>query len=315
MPTDAREAIEAFFIENHGWRPNRAERIWAGNNLVYFVEFAERRRAALKIFRASNAPDEARLAALARWSAFLKSRGIDAPLPLLNFKGFFLSSIHFGGRTSSATAFSWIDGELVERPDADFARSFGAATAEMHLASEVFSAQNRDFPTTRLDALFVEKLARELLDAAVKAGFSEAIVEKRMSELAFEIESIGQGRADFGLIHTDLNLKNVVRKKDGSLALIDWAEIAWGPFALDLAVAGIEMAPFSAPSGSLQKSFEAGYRAVRALPLDWPQQLRTAEKLVAALYASWFFDAKNAVARARPSLRNFGKASLERLLD
>lgn len=300
-----------FLSKNYGLAARSIEPVWAGNEVVFFIQTIDSQRFGLKIFRSRLAPDVARLDSIGRWLLFLKSRKLTTQEPVRTLDGQLSTTFFFENSELNCLLFRWLPGQKMARLTAKTAHEMGKTTARLHLLATDFSEKNS--PLNRLDGDFARMTAGWLADVFFENSFSEiekTAFQKNTARLAADLDRMGCEPSVFGLIHSDLHPKNWLRQ-GRRLAVIDWDDLAFGHFLLDIAVIFAQFEGFSFQKKELLRtSFLAGYESVRPLPRGWQTDILATADFARLLFASWVFAPENGFLRANPKTIGQGRAAL-----
>lgn len=215
------------------------------------------------LFRVSGLPvQEPMRARSGDWTAAVRPDGGEAP-PVL------------------CTLHRWIEGDIADdlRPTEERVRAAAALLARLHDAAADWSAP-ADFQRPRYDAA----RARQALDTArplVAKGVIEradfAAFEQCLENIAPVFASLESDPAQWGLIHGDYWMANIVFRPDGSAAVIDFSECGWGAIAQDLSAMLLKI-------GRWRAAFLDEYQRHRPLPAE---PVRVCEAFIIVNFVAW----------------------------
>lgn len=191
------------------------------------------------------------------------------------------------------TVCGWLDGAAPD-PAGDLERQFtmlGAATAELHGHAEQWSLPpgfvRRPWDLQQL-------LGDQPTFGAWRSGLGlgdeeRALLERAEAQLRQELSGFGRGVGEFGLVHADLRLANLLVGEgagDDAVRVIDFDDCgaSWFMYDFGSAVSFIEDDPRLA---ALAASWLEGYRAVRPLPEAQAAQLATFVMLRRLVLVGW----------------------------
>ncbi|MEZ5885376.1 MAG: phosphotransferase [Paracoccaceae bacterium] len=239
----ARIATEAARL----WDATGAPRlIVARENVVYRMELAGGRRAALRLHRVGYQSREAIEAELL-WTGALAARGFPTPGPVTLPGGGLTAEV--GGRVVSAT--EWIMGEPVGRAAlplggtrtelADLHHRIGRLIARLHNLTDDLDLPSA-LPRPRWDAeglLGAAPLWGPFWQHPHLEGAAGALLGRVRANLRDRLTR-GEGFAgDFGLVHADVLRENLLAA-DRRLALIDFDDSGYGYRIYDLGTALVQ---------------------------------------------------------------------------
>ncbi|MDQ2805541.1 MAG: phosphotransferase [Chloroflexota bacterium] len=103
-------------------------------------------------------------------------------------------------------------------------------------------------------------------DAGLFSPADRAVFAAAAARIQAELATLEAHRADYGLIHADLQQTNYLFHGTAARA-IDFADCCWGYYLYDMAIPLFEIA--DRPNGAaMRAAFFAGYSSVRPLPAD-----------------------------------------------
>lgn len=209
------------------------------------------------------------------------------PIPLLD--GSLIADIDDDGTDRHVVAFEFLSGREPSESDGlvPWFRKLGAVHAKLHAHArhwrrpEGFARKVWNFRTTLGNApLWGDFRAGLGLDAV-----GRALLERTASVLERDLARIGEGADDFGLIHADLRLANLLVEGD-RLALIDFDDCGFSWFLYDFAAAisFIEHEPYIP---DLREAWLEGYRSEAPLSDAEAERLSTFIMLRRILLTAW----------------------------
>ena len=171
----------------------------------------------------------------------------------------------------------WVPGERKRDHELSIedARSFGYRIARLHLHAErFFSPDGFVRPRWDWESLFDETAtywdyAREQLSDVELAALRSA--GGRIQE---DLHSIGESRKEFGMIHRDLQLSNVIFR-EGIPYIIDFDHCGLGHYLYDLALPYLHLERLGGRCALIREALMEGYLGQRALPGDYHATLET----------------------------------------
>ncbi len=215
---------------------------------------------------------EAALRSQLLWQAALRREaGIPAPEPVP------ISGGSLTGRASAkdmpeprlCVLTRWVPGEqkAPENLTPEDVRLIGSYTARLHNHAEGYSAPKRfmrprwDWKRTFGGSRPLWAMGREVYSRSEIATFRDAAELVRR-----DLQELGEGGDVFGLIHRDIQAKNLVFD-GGEVAAIDFESCVWGHYLFDLAlISMILQRQQSGRHAELHSALLEGYRKERPLP-------------------------------------------------
>ena len=139
--------------------------------------------------------------------------------------------------------------------EADFAR-WGRALGDLHAASLDLDVERPSW-------------AEHLMDMRGLIPLEESGAHGELECIARELEGLDGGPDEFGLVHFDLEMDNVLWADDGRVGIIDFDDCAYYPFAADIALALRDLCNDAIAYIDLDderlQTFVGGYRQVKSL--------------------------------------------------
>lgn len=171
----------------------------------------------------------------------------------------------------------WISGQRKRDRELTLedARSFGHCIAGLHLHAERFKPPEGFVrPSWDWDSLFDPsatywEYARARLPKTEVTALHSA--GERIKE---DLQTIGESRKEFGVIHRDLQLANVIFQ-EGALYIIDFDHCGWGHYMYDLALPYLHLERLGERCSSMREALMEGYLSRRTLPDDYRETLET----------------------------------------
>ncbi len=166
------------------------------------------------------------IAAELDFANLLLGRGIKVNVPVPSGSGQFIESVSTSLGTFHAVLFEAITGEMREFDtlDNEAFTLWGRALGKMHAATEGFQADGR--PTWKSHIAF----AREYILPTEEAAWAE------LTWIEGQLEPLATGPMDYGLIHYDFELDNILWDGD-EIGIIDLDDCAFYWFEADIAFA------------------------------------------------------------------------------
>jgi Ser/Thr protein kinase RdoA (MazF antagonist) len=254
---------------------------WMGqhDNHLFRCDTADGERLVVRVCPPAGRSD-AELDAELAWLAAL-ARDTSLTLPLARFSARTATpELPDGGR---CIAFTWVQGRpFGSRPSRRLVADLGRVIATLHQHARRFRTPP-GFTRPVLDIGYLtwagtwhaDQLARRPADPAVRRLLAET-AERVDAVLA----RLGQDPAGYGLVHADLCLDNVL-DHHGQARPIDFDGASWGLYALDLAIAAVDIPE------DLHQVLLDGYQMVCPLPPGYEEHqaaLLAARRLFLAIW-------------------------------
>lgn len=230
--------------------------------------------------RRADSRSETALRSQLLWQSALRHEaGLPVQEPVPTSEGELTGLAHAEGVTEPriAVLMSWVPGEqkAPEELTRKELRMMGAHTARLHRHAESYS-QPEGFVRPRWGwrSTFggsrpLWKRGREFYSADEMAVFRAASEYVRR-----DLRSLGRGGEVFGLIHRDIQAKNLVF--DGEqVHAIDFESCGWGHYLFDLALISLRLEWRGEEHAGLHDALLEGYRQVRPLSRNHEQYLET----------------------------------------
>lgn len=164
----------------------------------------------------------------------------------------------------------------------DFWEYFGEEVAKLHVLTKDYEPVNRRFDWDQ-DTLYLK--AEEVL------GEKYLPVYERLKSIINKIHTYPKHRDNFGLIHTDLHIGNMVISDEGKLTFFDFDDICYKHFMSDIAIIIFYLTAFgektieerTEQAVKIMKPFILGYNRINHLPSEEWLHLNTFFKLREAI--------------------------------
>jgi len=255
----------------------RVEFVMASENTTYRVTATDGTAYALRVHRPGyhTLPE---LESENAWTAGLAAAGVATPRPLVTHAGDGYATVPYGGDgdVRHVGMIEWIDGAsfaaVLHEKDRDLVAVFGelgALIGRMHAHAERWEAPD-GFVRHRLDVdglLGDEPFWGPFWNVPELMPADRELVLDMRARLGRALHAYGTGADRFGLIHSDLLPPNVLVRDDGTVAAIDFDDIAYGWYLYDIAVALFEIAD-DPDYDAHRTAFITRYRGERALSDD-----------------------------------------------
>ena len=283
------------------------------DDLVYKIIDNCQQHYTVKIHRKKLSRTNDKLSDLCNWLDFLSGTvTFNFPLPLRNVNDSFQSQIQDeSGIIYDFVVYRWVNGEPISKHmNQQNNQKIGALMAQLHDASSRYDKNATALP--RYDEKWLRDCSNIILNGAKSIGYTKQQLNKVKHGLA-EIEkyviSIGYETIDFGIIHSDLHFNNILIDSAGNLAIIDFDEVGFGHYWLDVAVTFDEFHDYDEADTTIEQ-FIDGYKTVRNINFD-STTITMFRGLSATLYASWVFSPENNWVTA--TKLDYGKDALEQI--
>lgn len=192
---------------------------------------------------------------------------VDTPEPLAKTDGTYIATFTYEGEEFAVVSFAFMDGQE-PRPSDPLEEGFvilGAISARLHKHAQTWNfPANFQRKTWDYDAaLGTIAYWGDWRDARGLDAEGIAIIEQACAKIKHNLEAYGQTKDNFGLIHADLRLANLLIKGE-QLGVIDFDDCGIGWFMYDFASA-ISFFEESPEIPKLQRSWLEGYKKERDL--------------------------------------------------
>lgn len=229
-----------------------------------------------------------------QWLDALRAAGaVEVPPPIDAKGGERVVTIDTDEGRRYVTVCGWLDGAAPD-PSGDLESQFtmlGAATAELHAHAAQWTLPpgfvRRPWD---LQQLLGDRPTFGAWRSGLGLGAEErALLERAEAQLRVELASYGRGAGEFGLVHADLRLANLLVGEGPAgqaVRVIDFDDCgaSWFMYDFGSAVSFIEDDPRLA---ALAAGWLEGYRAVRPLPAEQSAQLATFVMLRRLVLVGW----------------------------
>jgi Ser/Thr protein kinase RdoA (MazF antagonist) len=200
--------------------------------------------------------------------------------------------------------FHWLDGEF---PDGDFSedqiRLLGQTMAELHQFAEHwvpppgFERQNLN------DSLFQEMPFRA--SSVAMSHEDRATLIDGAEECRDLIRSLPSDTSMMGLIHSDLHRNNVLYR-DGQIQIIDFDDIGFGYWAMDIAAATTTLLGTDEGLAKIQALLRA-YEDIRPLPPETRELLPNFYRMRLVRFCQWLLERTD-----NPQIMSWAPSSIEK---
>ncbi len=239
-------------------------------NRLFFVVHQDGTRHVLRLV--SRHAEPARTRTMMDWLERLRQAEVPTLTPVAGLDGAMIQTASMDGTSRQGVVFEWIAGPVwedlpKEAVTVDLARNFGAAVGRAHQVSATMETPNW-YHCRRYDGrCFTQYMER--LKAKPHRDYSAAQIaefEGLERRLLVAMETLGEGRDDFGIVPADLAPHNT--QVVGTVPyLVDMMSFGWGYFLADLQKA----MRLTFDREEHETAFLAGYQQVRPLPRGFDQ--------------------------------------------
>jgi Ser/Thr protein kinase RdoA (MazF antagonist) len=247
-----------------------AEVVFLGHNsrAAYRVESARAGRLLLKVHAPQGESEGLSASAVAgglRWLVTMAEM-TDLPVqtPLADPGGTLLPSVPFRGLALPASLQRWLDGEQVEALSTAQAHGVGDLVGRWHAFSAAHAPDSGD--AVRYDSAHLAQALDDLRILATSGDIGHEAwdtIEHAVVLARSALDVIGTSPEVFGVVHGDLGPDNVVVAGDGTVQLIDLAQLVVAPYLWDL---GTALYQYSYQDAAVRRALVAGYREARPGP-------------------------------------------------
>ncbi|MFN8493348.1 MAG: phosphotransferase [Caldilineaceae bacterium] len=271
------------------------------NNFVYRIESADKQRFSLRIcgfpeMKLRSMTDEM------LWLDFVAQRNPRlAPRPVANRQGELVTVTPTPEGERLSCLFAWIEGtELRGSATPLEMRKIGQSAAALHnIAREFpFPDATSDFRSGyRYDQTLMLSHHSWIDEHRSAIGTENVgLLERAIDYVVAEMNRIGARRTNYGVIHADLHLGNVL-VQDGEVAIMDFEQLGRGHYLYDLTVLWTELLDEPANFAPLWQSFVAGYAEVAELPFSHEEELNPFIVGIQLNALDWIYNATNPAVR------------------
>ena len=307
-------------LSRYGLSTANATPLHSYNNLVYHIESADNRRFSLRICGFPNMKHRS-MADEMRWLDFVAQRNPRlAPRPIANEQGELVTVTATPDGDRLSCLFAWIEGtELRGSVTPLHMHKIGQSAAALHnIAKEfVFPDATSDFRSGYRYDQSLMLSHRGWIDEHRNAIGAEkvALLDRAIDYVVAKMNRIGTTRANYGVIHADLHLGNVL-VQDGEISIMDFEQLGRGHYRYDLTVMWTELLDEPADFAPLWQSFVAGYTEVAEVPFSQEAALNPFIVAIQLNSLDWIYNATNPAVRVDYGPRlSFYYESIRRRID
>lgn len=247
------------------------------------------------------------------WLAALREAGLRVPEPVPTRDGAYAIDVGVTGvpEPRRCVLLHWLPGQVrSQQPRPAEMERVGAFMARLHRHAEQyrppdFARQAWDWPR-----LFGEQSALWRCGPLLLSAADLDVCRLVSQRIAAAMETVGQSRATYGLIHSDLNLSNIVFHGQ-EVGAIDFEECGMGYYLFDLAVTLYETTDYPEHEATLRAALLAGYLNERALPPQHVALLPTFEAMRRLDLMSWLLSMDDVL--ENPRIGRFVRSQMDDL--
>jgi len=246
---------------------------------------------------------------------------ISVPRPVRNRDGHLLTALPTPTGERLACLFEWVEGERSSRHlSPAVLRQCGRITAHLHEIGRAFPfpSEENDFRSGyRYDQTLALSHREWMAEHRAEIGpENEALLHQAIDYVVKEMDRVGQSRATYGIIHSDLHFGNFL-VHNGQVSLIDFDELGRGHYLFDIATLLVELYDDPDKQPEYWQAFKEGYSAITALPFSEDRELDPFVVAVELAFLDWVYNAPNPQVREEkmrwvPDVYDLIRARVER---
>ncbi len=251
-------------------------------------------RFVLRVHHGLAAPDRVRAHVRAEFAWLehtLRTTELVVPRPIRLANGECCGALEVDGGERVFVLFEWIEGERIgETPEPEVARRMGRALAVLHASARDLRPARELCPLRWDDTAYFGPrswLARREGAAELGSGAYD-VLAPAAERVRGVMDALGEDPRYFGLIHSDAHAGNMLLC-GGDVAILDFNDCGFGPFAFDLGGMLQELSIHAAEHAPLAAAV-AGYEQVAPLPLQRPAQLQAFLALRCLCSLGWMLE-------------------------
>jgi Ser/Thr protein kinase RdoA (MazF antagonist) len=164
--------------------------------------------------------------------------------PVTDHLGQSVTELLVDGSTRCCSLLRWIEGRDMTQGDlstAAAAYSLGAQVAKLHAFfgtyNKVKSADRPDYGAHRAEKMLTQ--IRRGVDFGLFSAGNFAILEQTLALIVNRLKNGRSGQVNWGIIHADLNMSNILVTPSGRYVFIDYCLSGFGYLELDAAMAAL----------------------------------------------------------------------------
>lgn len=278
FPPITEKEIALFAAENYPFEGEiTVSLLKYSENLTYLLEYGNKEKAVLRIARKNYHSREEILSEMKWIEEIRRSTDILTAGVIHGRDGGLIYDLNCGGGSLVCCAFEFLNGQTLRGIDGEalyeIMEKIGGITAKLHIQSQTMNKE----AFTRFGWDFEDLIGEKSRwgDFKLMKGLPAEYISlySAAAELAKKrLELYGKSPSRFGLIHSDLNINNIL-SDSGKLYVLDFDDCGFGWFLYDFSTTVLEFF-----DEKLKKCVDAllkGYEKFRPLPEEDKQELFT----------------------------------------
>lgn len=239
-----------------------------------------RQRTGGKEMLGANLRSEAGIRSQALWLSDLRSTArlpVPEPIPTSDGDSVGLVSDESDAGRQISLLLRWIPGRQARSADLTVQNAFllGSYVGRLHLHAESYSPPESFVrPDWGVESQFGESSPYWPLAEAVLSGGEVDVLRSAVERIRQDLRPLRESREHFGLIHRDLQLKNIVSHQ-GTWYAIDFDHCGWGYYLYDLVLPYLGAEDLGERRNVIQGAMLKGYALQRHLPEDYREVMET----------------------------------------
>ena len=204
---------------------------------------------------------------------------------------------------------NWIEGETPKIKDAAFMQKMGAMMAQLHNAATAFIPK---IDVLTIDNALIQRVQGLILNNQHFFEFDKKRLENAFKYMDSVYKRVGEDPSVFGLIHTDLHFDNVIITPQNAVSPIDFDEVAYGHYLLDIAITFNEIEDLE--DESLKENYCIGYKKYRPLSDNFDAYILDFQRIAGCIYLNWLLDEGNTDLLLNKKLLGYARTSLRKII-
>jgi Ser/Thr protein kinase RdoA (MazF antagonist) len=204
----------------------------------------------------------------------------------------------------------WIEGEKPALKDAQLMQKMGKMTAQLHNAASVFPT---NIPVLNIDNSLIQTVKFKILARRNQYDFDAKRLDLAFEKMALTYQKAGNDPSVFGLIHSDLHFANVIINDEGELSPIDFDELAYGHYLLDIAITLNEIEDYD-DAIFLKENYLNAYLQNRPINSNHYAYTVDFQRIASAIYLNWLLENGNEDLLENKKMWQFGRQALDKIL-